>query len=134
MMYMHGNEKTYNKHVYTAYVHAQRFLNMYMSAETYTMYIQCIYKFIMMVRNVYTWYKHDYFTSLYVHVYSMYIQTCKCIDIFMVCLSPSMQQTLYRHVYTLYIHVYVIWSGFQMHMLHMLQMDYIQITYELHTS
>ncbi len=45
MMYMHGNEKTYNKHVFTAYVHAQRFLNMYMFAETcvyhvYTVYIQ----------------------------------------------------------------------------------------------
>ncbi len=33
---------------------------------------------------------------------------------FMAGLSPSMRQTLLKHVYTLYIHVYVIWSGFQM--------------------
>jgi hypothetical protein len=48
MMYMHGNGKTYNKHVNTAHVHAvhaQRFL--YMVAET------CKY-------HVYTVYIHDY--------------------------------------------------------------------------
>jgi hypothetical protein len=91
-----------------------------------------------MIRNVYRWYKNVYtLTSLYIHVYTMCrqrrlygvgycwalfggrgelncIQTRKCIDMFMACLSPSMLQTLYRHVHTLYIHVYVIWSGFQM--------------------
>ena len=72
---------------------------------------------MFMIRNlnVYTWYKHVYtFTSLYIHVYDMYIQTRKCIDMFMAGLSPSMRQTLLKHVYALYIHVYVIWSGFQM--------------------
>ena len=47
MMYMHGNEKTQYKHVYTAYVHAHRFLKTYMFAET------CIY-------HVYTVYIHVY--------------------------------------------------------------------------
>ncbi len=63
---------------------------------------------------MYTWYKHVYtFTRLYIHVYDMYIQSRKCIDMFMAGLSPSMRQTLHKHVYALYIHVYVIWSGFQ---------------------
>jgi hypothetical protein len=77
------------------------------------MYIPCRYMYTM--KNVYTWYKYVYtFTSLYIHVYTMYIQTCKCIDMYIACLSPSMRQTLYIHVCTRYIHVYVIWSGFQM--------------------
>ncbi len=77
------------------------------------MYIQCIDMF--MIRNVYTWYKHVYtFTRLYIHVYTMYIQSCICIDMCMAGLSPSMRLTLHKHVYTLYIHVYAIWSGFQM--------------------
>ena len=45
----------------------------------------------------------------------MYIQSRKCIDMFMAGLSPSMRQTLHKHVYTLYMHVYAIWSGFQMY-------------------
>ena len=75
---------------------------------------------MFMIRNVYTWYKHVYtFTRLYhdIHVYTMYIlqsRNLKCIDMFMAGLSPSMRQTLHKHVYTLYIHVYAIWSEFQM--------------------
>ncbi len=70
---------------------------------------------MFMIWNVYTWYKHVYtFTSLYIHVYTMYLQSRKYMDMFMADLSPSMRQTLLKHVYTLYIHVYVIWSGFQM--------------------
>ncbi len=38
-----GNEKTYNKHVYTAYEHAQRFLNMYMFAETFISHVDILY-------------------------------------------------------------------------------------------
>jgi hypothetical protein len=73
-----------------------------------------MYLLVQVYRIPDAWYKHVYsFTSLYIHVYTMYIQTRKCIDMFMAGLSPSMRlgQTLLKHVYTLYIHVYVIWSG-----------------------
>ncbi len=85
------------KHVYNMYIPVCTCIRR-------RMYIHCIYNYIHLQFCIYMYILFCTYIMIHASVFTMYIQNCKCIDMYLACLSPSMRYTLYIYIY-IYIHV-----------------------------